>query len=165
MNKVSIDKVTLNIGVGEGGQALENARNLLEKITSTKAVTTKARNRIPTFKLRRGDPIGVKTTLRGKIAKEVVQKGLKVIENKMNSRSFDDYGTCGFGVKEYIDYPGIKYDPNIGMIGFDVIITLKKPGIRVLRRRIASRKIPKKQRVSKKEAQEFMKQEFGVELV
>ncbi|NUN11334.1 50S ribosomal protein L5 [Candidatus Micrarchaeota archaeon] len=162
---IKLEKVTLNIGVGEGGQALENARQLLENVSGGKPIVTKAKARIPSFKLKKGDPVGVKVTIRGAKSREIITKGLQANENKLSSKSFDDYGNCAFGVKEYIDYPGIKYDPKIGMIGFDICITLKKPGSRIAKRKIASRKLPKKQRVSRVEAQDFMKKEFGVELV
>jgi len=162
LNKVFLEKVTLNIGVGEGGEILEKARELLEKICGQKVVVTLARARNPSFKIRKGDALGVKVTLRKKKAEEVLAKALDAVDKRLKESSFDDYGNVAFGVKEYIDYPGMKYDPKIGMFGFDVCVKLAKKGVRVAYRRIASRKIPAKQRVSKAEAIEFMTKQFGV---
>ena len=163
MQSAKLEKVTVNIGVGHSGQDLENARELLETLTGAKPVKTKARRRDPSFKLRKGDEIGVKVTLRGQKAGEFLEKALKARENKVSARSIDRSGNVAFGVREYIDFPGAKYDPNIGMIGFDVCATLSKPGRRISRRRIAPRKVPVRQRVSAGEAREFMEKEFGVE--
>lgn len=157
---VSLDKITLNIGVGQSGDVLENARALLKILTGKSPATTYARSRNPTFKIRKGDPIGVKVTLRGTDAKEFLKKALDAVDFKVPKKSADENGNVAFGIREYIDFPGAKYDPKIGMLGFDVCITLKKPGIRVSRRRIASRRLPKKQRVSSTEAHEFLEKEF-----
>ncbi len=157
MNVVKIDKVTLNIGIGAPGEKLENAKALLEKITGARPVFTKAHNRNPTFKIRKGDDIGAKVTIRKAKALELLKKCLDVIDYSLSERSFDSTGNVCFGVKEYIDLPGVKYDPKIGMMGFDVCVTLAKPGYRIQRRRIGFARFPVKRRVSKKEAIEFMK--------
>ena len=165
MKEPFLEKVTLNIGAGEAGQKLENARTLLERISGRKALATKARARNPAFNVRKGDLIGMKVTLRGQDAAAFLKKALDVVDFKILARSFDNYGNVAFGVKEYIDLPGMKYDPAIGMMGFDVCLTLSKAGARVARRRVAFRRIPLKQRVSKKEAVEFVKTAFGVSVV
>lgn len=157
MNKVKIDKVTLNIGVGQPGERLENAKALLEKLTGAKPIITKARTRNPSFKIRQGDDIGVKITLRKQLALDVLKRCLESIDYSVSQRSFDATGNMSFGVKEYIDVPGMKYDPKIGMMGFDVCVTLSKPGFRVQRRRVAFSRVPLMHRVSKQEAIEFMK--------
>jgi large subunit ribosomal protein L5 len=162
---IRIDKVTLNCGVGAPGQELENAKVLLERISGHKAIYTQAKDRNPTFKIRKGDNIGTKVTLRGSEAAELLKKALEVPEHQISERSFDDNGNVAFGIKEYIDFPGIKYDPKIGMLGFDVCITLVKQGVRVARRKIAPKKLPRKQRVAKKEAQEFLTKNFAVKVV
>ncbi len=162
MSEVELEKVTVNIGVGAGGQALENAKKLLKELTGRKPVDTLSRTRNPTFNLRKGEPIGAKVTLRGTEAEGFVKKALAARENKILERNFDSTGNVAFGVPEYIDFPGMKYDPNIGILGFDVCLTLAKPGSRIKRRKIAPRPLPKKQRVSKGEAVEYMKQKFSV---
>jgi large subunit ribosomal protein L5 len=159
--KVFLEKVTLNIGAGGGGEVLEKARELLEKICEQKVVVTHARARNPSFKIRKGDALGVKVTLRKNKAGEVLAKALDAVDKQLKESSFDDFGNVAFGVKEYIDYPGMKYDPKIGMFGFDVCVKLAKKGVRVADRRIAASKLPGKQRVSKSEAVEFMVKQFG----
>jgi len=161
---IRIDKVTLNAGVGQPGQELENAKTLLERISGRKAVLTRAKSRNPTFKIRKGENIGAKVTVRGKPAEDLLKRALEVPDNAIPERSFDNVGNVAFGVREYIDFPGIKYDPSIGMLGFDVCITLVKKGVRVLRRKIAPARLPGKQRVSRKEAQEFLASKFGVKI-
>lgn len=160
-----IDKVTLNIGVGEGGQKLQNAKTLLSRISGKNPIITKAQQRNPTFKTRKGDPIGVKITLRGPIAIDVVKRSLDARENVVPQSCFDKQGNIAFGVKEYIDYPGIVYDPSIGMLGFDVCITLKKAGKRVALRKVRQTRLPKKQRVSPTEAQEFFLKTFNAKIM
>ena len=126
-------------------------------------VTLRLRN--PTFKIKKGDNIGTKVTLRGKDAAEFLKKALEVPDNALGERSFDDNGNVAFGVREYIDFPGAKYDPKIGMLGFDVCITLVKKGVRVSRRKIAPARIPRKQRVGRGEAQDFLSKNFGTQIV
>ncbi|MEK6954221.1 MAG: 50S ribosomal protein L5 [Candidatus Micrarchaeota archaeon] len=164
MQSVRLDKLTLNIGIGAPGERLENAKVLLERISGGKAVMTQSKDRNPTFKIRKGDNIGCKVTLRGKSAKEVLVKALDVRDNALAESSFDKFGNVAFGVKEYIDFPGMKYDPKIGMMGFDVCITLSKPGKRITVRKIASRKLSKKQRVGREEAKVFMESAYKVKI-
>ncbi len=162
LNKVFLEKLTLNIGVGEGGQALDAAKMLLKNITGAKPVSTLARSRNPAFKVRKGDEIGTKITLRGKKAEEILGRALQAVDKSVSSRSFDEFGNVAFGVKEYIDFPGLKYDPRIGMLGFDVCLSLRKKGARVANRRIGKRRLPRKQLVSSAEAKAFLGQAYGV---
>ena len=162
LQNVLLEKLTLNIGVGEGGEKLQNAKTLLETISGGTAVVTKARVRNPTFKIRKGDPIGVKVTVRGKPAEELLRRALDAVEFIVSPKSFDNNGNVSFGVREYIDFPGVQYEPKIGMLGFDVCVTLEKPGKRVAFRKIKASRIGRKQTVSRPEAQEFLRQKFGV---
>lgn len=164
MNQVIVDKVTLNIGVGAPGERLENAKALLQNVSGGRPVLTKAKSRNPSFKIRKGDDIGTKVTLRKKAAGEVIKRCLDPLDFTMSLSNFDTTGNVSFGVKEYIDVPGMKYDPKIGMMGFDVSITLTKPGARVARRRISFARLPRRQRVSREEAVEFMKKNFSVKI-
>ena len=166
MRQIVIDKVTLNIGVGHSGADLENARTLLERLSGRHAVETLAKVRNPVFKIKKGDPIGAKTTLRGAEALEFVKKALHVREFKLPKRSFDKEGHFSFGVPEYIEFPGAKYDPKIGIIGFDVCVTLRRRGgARVARRRYARSDIGHAHRISKADAQEFAQTALGLQLV
>ncbi len=165
MKEILIEKVTLNIGAGEGGQKLENAKTLLERISGKKAIRTLSKTRNPIFHIKKGDPIGVKVTIRGEPALDILEKSLKASENKISKKSIDKLGNFSFGVKEYIDYPGIKYDPSIGIIGFDVCVTLKRRGARVVKRRLKKTKIGKKHKITKDESITFIKGKFGIEIV
>ncbi|MEM4348140.1 MAG: 50S ribosomal protein L5 [Candidatus Anstonellaceae archaeon] len=162
MKEIMVDKVTLNIGVGRGGQELENAKVLLERLTGSKAVPTKAKVRNPVFRIKKGDLIGTKTTLRGQKAIDFLKKALKAKAMTLPKRCFDKEGNFSFGIAEYIDFPGAKYDPQIGIMGFDVCVTLKRRGFRVNKRRRGSAKIGKKHRISKEEGIEFAKKAFGI---
>ncbi len=157
MKEVVVDKVTLNIGVGRAGQELENAKGLLQKLSGAKAVPTHAKVRNPVFHIRKGDIIGTKTTLRKKNALDFLKKALKVKNFTLSSRSFDREGNFSFGVPEYIEFPGAKYDPNIGMLGFDVSVTLRRRGFRVAKRRRAKAKLGAKHRLTKQDGIEFAK--------
>ncbi len=161
MQQVRLSKVTLNIGVGEGGDTLANAKMLLERISGAKAVVTNARDRNPTFKVRKGDPLGVKATIRGNGAMEVVRKAVESREGVLPQKCIDRTGNVAFGVREYIDFPGMKYDPKIGMMGFDVCLTLEKAGARIAKRKVRRSKLPVRQRPTKQEAREFMEKNFG----
>lgn len=163
MKDIVIEKVTVNIGVGDGGKPLENARKLLEKLTGNKAVLTKAKVRNPSFHLKKGKEIGTKTTIRGQAAVEFLKKALVVKENKIAQRSFDAAGNFSFGVPEYIEFPGAKYDPEIGILGFDVCVTLaRKGGKRVAIRRRKRAKIGKHHLISKEEGMQFAQEKLGV---
>ncbi len=165
MRDVVVDKVTLNIGVGKAGAELENAKTLLERLSGGKAIETKAKVRNPVFHIKKGDPIGAKTTLRGPTAIEFVKKALHTKENRLFSRCFDKRGNFSFGVAEYIEFPGAKYDPQIGIIGFDVCITLKRRGgWRIKERRRASAKIGGSHLLGKEDGIEFAKKTFGVQI-
>ncbi|MFH0972318.1 MAG: 50S ribosomal protein L5 [Candidatus Micrarchaeota archaeon] len=164
MQEVRLEKVTLNIGVGAPGDRLENAKVLLERITGGKAVITKAKDRNPTFKIRKGDNIGTKITLRGKVAEEILKKALDERDFTLLDSCFDNFGNVSFGIKEYIDFPGMKYDPKIGMMGFDVSVSLKKAGKRISERKISRQRLPKKQRVTQAQAKEFMTKKFNLKI-
>jgi large subunit ribosomal protein L5 len=165
MRQIVIDKVTLNIGVGHAGAELENAKLLLERLTGHKAIETHARVRNPVFKIKKGDPIGAKVTLRGKEALEFIKKALQAKSNRISKRSFDRAGNFSFGVAEYIDFPGMKYDPKIGIIGFDVCVTLRRRGgSRTSRKRTARSKIGPSHKITQSEAYEFVKSALGVEI-
>jgi len=164
MNEALIDKVTVNMGVGQPGEELEKAIEILQLITGAKPVKTKAKIKQPGWGIREGLTIGAKVTLRKEKAKDFLKRALEAKEKKLNEKNFDRSGNFGFGIREYIDLPGIKYDPSKGIRGFDVLVTLKKPGYRIKIRKINKKKIPARHRVTKEDAIEFMKKNFGVEI-
>ena len=164
MKEIVVDKVTLNIGVGKAGQELENAKTLLQRLSGAKAVPTHAKSRNPVFRIKKGDIIGTKATLRGAQSLEFLKKALKVKAFTLPARSFDKEGNFSFGVPEYIEFPGAKYDPQIGMMGFDVCVTLRRRGFRVARRRRAKGKLGGGHRLSKEDGMAFAGEALSIKV-
>jgi len=164
MRTIKIEKVTLNIGTGEPGDKLEKARKLLKTISGMNAVPTASKKRIPTWKIRPGLVIGCKVTVRGEKAKELLKNLLQGVENRLPEDKFDEQGNLSFGIKEYLDVPGIKYDAEVGVIGFDVAVTLQRAGFRIKRRKLKRKKLSAKQKITKEEAMEFIRKEFNVKI-
>lgn len=164
MREIRIEKITLNIGAGKSTERLEKGNKLLKYITNRQPVTTYTSKRIPAWGLRPGLPIGCKVTLRRAAAVALLVKLLEAKENKLSPSQFDSRGNLAFGIPEYIDVPGLKYDPDIGMIGFEVCVTLERPGFRIRRRKIMVRPIPQKHAIKKEEAIEFMKTKFNAQV-
>jgi len=104
-------------------------------------------------------------TLRGKKAEEILDKALEAVNRRIKAESFTDRGNFSFGIKEYIDIPGMIYDPSIGILGMDVCVNLARAGWRVKQRRVKASKIGKNHLVTKEEAIEFMKEKFKVEII
>jgi len=163
MKQIRLEKVTINIGAGEAGSKLETAKKLLEKLSGKKIVVTTTHKR-STFGVAKNRPIGVKVTLRGEKAREFLKNALKANENRLSPDQFDKNGNFSIGVKEYIDLPGIKYDPEIGILGMDVCATLSRPGYRISRRMIRPKKIGKAHRITQDEAREWVGKEFDVKI-
>ncbi len=165
MLRPRLAKVTVNIALGESGERLEKAYELLEELTGQKPVKRAAKKTIRTFGIRRGENIAVMVTLRGERAVQFLKRALEAVNWKIKSSSFDEYGNVGFGIKEHIQIPGTKYDPRVGIFGMDVILTLERPGYRVARRRRARSKIPRRHRLTKEEGMIYLAKEFGVRIV
>jgi len=164
MKEIRIEKVTLNIGVGAPGEKLERATKLLSNISGSKAVQTKSKpgTRIPTWGVRPNLPLGCKVTVRGKNAEELLKRLFNAVENKMPAGKFDVFGNFSFGIKEYIDIPGVQYDQDTGIIGLEVAVTLERPGFRIKRRAVLRRNVGKKHLINKDEAMEFVRNKFGM---
>jgi len=164
MNEVTIDKVVINMGVGSAPEQMKRAITVMQTVAGKSGVKTKCKVRIPDWGLRPDEEIGLKLTLRGNDAMAFFKKAIFAKENKIAEKSFDKEGNFGFGVKEHIGVQGVRYDPKIGIMGFDVLVSLRKKGYRVKLRKIKSSKVGKKQRVSKEEAVGYVKS-LGVEVI
>ena len=160
-----IEKVTINIGVGEGGERLRKAEQVLQEITKQKPIFTISRTINKDWGIRKEMPIGCKVTLRGDKAMDFLKRALWTRNNKIADWSFDKEGNVSFGIPDHTEFEGMKYDPNIGIFGFDVSIRLVRPGYRVRTRKIKRARIPRKQYVSKEETMLFMEEEFKAEIV
>jgi large subunit ribosomal protein L5 len=165
MREIRLEKAVVNIGVGDAGERLLKAEKVLQMVTKRKPVRTLAKTTNRDFGIRRGMEIGVKVTLRGKEAEEFVKTALWTRENRLAEYSFDPEGNFSFGVADYTDFPGMKYDPEIGIFGVDVSVALSRPGKRVSRRRVLRRSIPSHHRITRREGVEFVRSKFSAEVV
>jgi len=163
MKEIRIEKLTINIGAGKDQAKLEKGIKLIKNITGLDPVKTVSKKRIPEWGIRPGLPIGCKITLRNKKAAELLGVMLKAKDNKLNRSCFGD-GTVSFGIHEYIDVPGVKYDPEIGVMGFQVCITLERPGFRIKRRCVRKRVVSSGHMIKSEDSIDFMKKKFSVEV-
>lgn len=124
-------KVVLNVGLGEAVQnikLLDAAQKELSMITGQKAVTTKAKKAIATYKLRKGMPIGCKVTLRGNQMYEFLDRLISVALPRIrdfkgvSAKAFDGRGNFSLGIKEQFIFPEIDYDKVEMVHGMDIII-------------------------------------------
>ncbi|MXO85604.1 50S ribosomal protein L5 [Altererythrobacter aurantiacus] len=127
-----IEKITLNMGVGEASQDKKKVQNAAEEmalIAGQKPVITKAKKSIAQFKLREGMPIGCKVTLRRDRMYEFLDRLVTIAMPRirdfrgLNPRSFDGAGNYAMGLKEQIIFPEISYDKIETVRGMDIIVT------------------------------------------
>ena len=164
MRNIRIEKITLNFGAGKDQAKLEKGLVLLHNITGITPVKTFTQKRIPNWGIRPGLPIGCKVTLRKKNAEELLDKLLQAKDKQLKHTQFDNSGNLSFGIEEYVDIPGVKYDPSIKILGLEVCVTLARPGFRIKRRKLNARKIHKNHSISRQEAMHFMKIKYQVNI-
>jgi len=162
MRKVNIEKVVLSIS--STGETLEKGARLLEKITGRKAAKRKSRKRIPSLGVRPGLEVGCLVTLRGEKAEEILRRLLVAVDNQINRKQIS-INSFSFGIKEYIEIPGMQYQRDVGILGFDVSVAFTRTGRRIAIKKIKSGKIPTRQHVSKEEIEEFLKNKLNVEVI
>lgn len=165
MRDLQVSKVVVNIGVGEAGERLVKAEKVLEMVTGQKPVETISKTVNRDLGIRVGMPLGCKVTLRGEAAEEFIRKALPIREMRVPEYSFDKEGNMSFGISDYTDFEGMKYDPEIGIFGMDISVVLRRPGDRITKRALLKRRVPKSHRVTREEAIAFMKENFEVEVV
>ncbi|HYC26826.1 MAG TPA: 50S ribosomal protein L5, partial [Nitrososphaerales archaeon] len=165
MREIRVGKVVINIGLGKSGEAIERGKKVLEQVTGQKPSQTKAKRSVRDFGIHKGEPIGVVVTVRGGRTGPLIEKLLTAREKKVPESAFDPRGSVSFGIKEHIEIPGIRYDPEIGILGMNVSILLERPGFRVSRRSRRASKVGRGHRVSRDEAVQFFKEKFGVAVV
>jgi large subunit ribosomal protein L5 len=164
MREIKLEKVTLNIGCAGEKEKIERARKLLKMLTNKNGVLTVSKRR-STFGVPKGKPVGVKITLRGKEAENILRLALTGVENRLKKQQFDNSGNFSFGVAEYIEMANIKYDHEVGMMGFDVTVTLERPGYKVKKRKVKKGSVGHKHKIKPEEAMQWVKENFSVEIV
>lgn len=161
-----IAKVSINIGVGEGGERLQTAERVLELLTGLTSVRTMGKIQNRDLKVRKGFPIGCKVTMRdGDRIEKFLKDAFWVRENSIPSWNFDAQGNLSFGIRDYTDFPDQKYDPDIGIFGMDINVVLERPGHRVSRRRRRSRKVGGDHSVSPEESRQWFQNKFGLNIM
>ena len=127
-----VEKITLNMGVGEAkteAKALDSAIEELTTIAGQRAQVRRARKSIAGFKIREGMPIGARVTLRGDRMYEFLDRLVSIALPRirdfrgLSPRSFDGRGNYSIGIREQIIFPEINYDDIAGIRGLDVAIT------------------------------------------
>ena len=154
--KIRIEKVVLSIGGTAEG--LEKGFKLLKMITGRNPARMKSHKRIPTFGVRPNLQVGAVVTIR-KNPEETLKRMLSAIDNKLKKKQIST-NNFSFGVKEYIEIPGVEYQRDLGIIGLDVTVVFKRMGRRVGIRKIKKGKVPEKQRISPEEIIKFMEDNF-----
>ena len=133
-NKMSVPKITkiaINMGLGdakENKNSLKQAVQELSNIAGQKAVITRAKKAISNFKLREGDPVGIKVTLRGNMMYEFLDRFISITSPRIrdfrgfSSKGFDKFGNYNFGITEQIIFPEIDYDKVSKIRGMNITI-------------------------------------------
>jgi len=161
MREIKIEKVVLNMG--GTGDSLEKGVKLLTMITGKKPAKRMSNKRIPSLGVRPKLEVGAVVTIRKGID-EFLRKMLLGTDNKIRKRQISE-NNFSFGVKEYIEIPGIEYQREIGIMGFDVTVVFKRCGRRVKLKKIKRGKVPKRQNISREEIMKFMEEKFQTEFV
>ena len=162
MRKISLEKVVLNMGVGKSGDVIEIAKKALDQISGKRSCARNAKETQRDWGVRKGEPIGAAVTIRGDDARELLKRLLEAKGNMVNGRSFDNFGNYSFGIREHIDIPGVKYDPQIGILGLGISVTLTRPGYGIRRRSKHKASVGKTHVITSQEAKDYLVKEFGV---
>jgi large subunit ribosomal protein L5 len=165
MRQLRIEKVVVNIGVGEAGDKLQRAEKVLEILTGQNPKRTLSRTTNRDFGIRKAMPIGCVVTLRDEPAEKFLKDAFWVKENRIAGYSFDREGNFSFGIPDYTSFPNQKYDPDIGIFGMDICVTMKRAGRRVRRRKHARGHIPHRHRLNPELVKDFLRVNFDIEVV
>jgi large subunit ribosomal protein L5 len=162
MRHIEIEKMVINCGGIE--EKLEKSEKLLHMITGRKVQKIKSTKRIPTFGISPGKLSGAKVTIRNKQEIEgLLKRFFAAIDNKLRKNNVAK-NHVSFGIKEYIEVPGLEYSREIGMLGFEVSVVFKRKGKRVFLKKIRKGKYPERQSIPREEIILFLNKHFMVEV-
>ncbi len=157
MRKIKIDKIVLSMG--GAGEDLEKGIQLLKMLTDRTPAKAKSRKRIPSLGVRPKLEVGTFVTIR-KNNEKMLKNFLNTYDNILRKSQVDD-NNLSFGIKEYIEIPGVEYRRDLGILGFDVTVVFRRAGRRVKLKKVKRGKIPARQKVTKEEIIKFMEENFG----
>lgn len=161
LREIKIEKIVFSIG--GTGDYLEKGFKLLQLLSGKKPAKMKTRKRIPSLGIRPKLEVGAVVTIRENIS-EILGKILAAEDNTFRKKQVSE-NNFSFGVKEYIEIPGMEYQRDIGIIGFDVTIVFKRAGRRVKLKKIKRGKTPKRQIISPQEIIKFMEDNFQTRFI
>ncbi|MEK6897768.1 MAG: 50S ribosomal protein L5 [Nanoarchaeota archaeon] len=159
MREIKIEKIVLN--VGGIGEELEKGFMLLKLISGRNPAKMKSSKRIPTLGVRPKLEIGAVVTIR-KNFEELLRRLLAAVDNILKRKQISE-NNFSFGIKEYIEIPGMEYQRGIGNRGFDVTVVMKRAGKRTAAKKIKRGKIPQRHMIPREEIIKFMEDKFRTE--
>ena len=165
LRSLRVVKVVVNAGVGESGEPRTKAEKVLQMVTHQKPLATRSRATNRDWGIRQGQEIGAKVTLRGTRAREFLDRALDARDRQLDPDSIDRHGNFSFGLADYTDFAGMKYDPAIGIHGMDVCVELGRPGWRVRDRARAHRPLAPSLRVTRDEARRYLETELKIKFL
>jgi len=162
---IRVIKIVVNAGVGESGENRTKAEKVLQMITRQKPVATRSHSTNRDFGIRKGQEIGAKVTLRGPAAVDFLGRAFEARDRQLDVDSIDRNGNFSFGIADYTDFTGMKYDPQIGIHGMDIAVELGRMGYRVRARKFCSRPIPRSIRSTPVETRTFLETTYQVKIL
>jgi len=163
MREIEIEKIILHCGGTE--DKLDKSTRLLEKITGSKKIfIVQSKKRYPAFGIAPGKKSGCKITIRDKEKiKDLLTRFFESFDNEISKKQIVENQFC-FGVHEYIEVPGLEYERDLGILGFEVMVVFTRKGKRVKLRKVKQGSYPKKQEVTKEEIVEYLIKNYGLEV-
>ena len=156
MRQIKIEKIVLS--VGGIGEHLEKGFKIIEILTGKKPAKMRTKKRIPSLEIRPNLEVGAVSTIR-KNLEEFLKRMLAAVDNNLKKSQISE-NNFSFGIKEYIEIPGIEYQRDVGIVGLDVTVVFKRAGRRVGLKKIKRGKISKRQKITKEEIIKFMEENF-----
>ena len=160
MREIEIEKMVINCG--GIGEKLERSVKLIEMMTNRKVCKIKSKKRIPAFGISPGKESGCKVTIRDKEKiDDLLKKFFAALDNKLSAKNITA-NHVSFGIREYVEVPGLEYKREIGILGFEVSIVFTRKGKRVKIRKIKQGRYPKKQDIAREEMINFLIKHYNL---